>query len=61
MTFPAHTVLLCAPNDDQSQADCLAYVARYGLTGEDVKIAIRGDVRCVVAKRVVTLTEVVDA
>lgn len=61
MTFPAETVLLSAPNDDQSQADCMEYIRHYKLTSEDVKIAIRahkyGEIRLVVAKREVTLAQ----
>lgn len=55
MEVSKDTVLFAAPDDAEMQEAARAYVKGYGLGKDDVKMVLRGDILCVVAKRSVIL------
>lgn len=55
---PAKTGLFAAPDDDQAIDEAKAYIARYNLTSDDVKIMRRNGQVLVETKRDVELAEI---
>jgi hypothetical protein len=53
ITLAVDTVLFAGPEDASEEAR--AYVSGYGLGKEDVKLVLRGDILCVVAKKEIVL------
>jgi hypothetical protein len=53
ITLPPDTVLFAGPEDAGIEAR--AYVSGYGLGKDDVKLVLRGDILCVVARREIVL------
>ena len=55
--IPAGTVLFYAPDDAEAESEARAYVARYKLTADDVKMARRSGGVIIEARRDVVLDE----
>jgi len=55
--IPAGTVLFYAPDDAEAESEARAYVARYKLIADDVKMARRAGGVVVEARRDVVLDE----
>lgn len=53
----AGTVLYASDDSDEALADARAYIKRFGLTREDVRLVKRLGQTLVIAKREVTLNE----
>lgn len=49
MKLPPDTVLFAGPDD--AKDDALSYIGDMALNKDDLKLVVRGDVLCVVAKR----------
>jgi len=53
----AGTVIYASDDSDEALADARAYIKRFGLTREDVRLVTRLGQALVIAKREVTLNE----
>lgn len=55
--IPAHTVLFAAPDDVLAESEARAYIARYNLNAEYVKMARRSGMLIVEARKDLELNE----